>query len=307
MHPRQHLPAAALALGRRQAGILTRKNLLEVGLTPQVIRRLSDGWHPLGRGLYCLTPPTWDSAVWAGLVKAGATGAVGGLAAARLHGWTHEEPDGITIWHGRRMEPLAVGKWTVTFRQGHRRGRGEASRTSPEETLLDGACETSADGIIHLLARAFAKGHTTPHRVLAQMEERTRQAHRRTIREACQQGMAGIESVLEWRFLTAVEQAHGLPVGVRQVWTSADGRVDVMHGEFGLIIELDGRIFHAEGKRDRRRDNRNVLRHNAKTLRYGWDEVLNDPCGVAAEIAAFLHAHGWNGDIRPCKRCRPDR
>ena len=132
MHPRQQLPAAATSLARAQGDVLSRVILLEMGLTPQVIRRLSADWHSLGRGLFCLRPPTWDSAAWAGVVHAGHAGVVGGLAAAHLYGWATDKPDVITIWHPHRLAPLPIGRWLVNFRQGSRRGRGELSRTNPE-------------------------------------------------------------------------------------------------------------------------------------------------------------------------------
>jgi hypothetical protein len=54
----------------------------------------------------------------------------------------------------------------------------------------------------------------------------------------------------------------------------------------------------------RRRDNRSTVSGKA-TLRYGHAEVFGDPCGVAAEVAAVLQAHGWAGQMRRCgPECR---
>jgi very-short-patch-repair endonuclease len=78
-----------------------------------------------------------------------------------------------------------------------------------------------------------------------------------------------------------------------------------MFVEFGLIVELDGQEAHPTGDafRDRRRDNQ-VTVSGRRTLRYGWREVSQDPCGVAAEVAAVLTILGWTGNPHPCgPRC----
>jgi hypothetical protein len=51
--------------------------------------------------------------------------------------------------------------------------------------------------------------------------------------------------------------------------------------------------------RDRARDNV-VTVSGRRTLRYGWREVTDDPCGVAAEVAAVLQDLGWTGSPRRC-------
>jgi hypothetical protein len=35
-------------------------------------------------------------------------------------------------------------------------------------------------------------------------------------------------------------------------------------------------------------------------LRYGWRDVVGDPCGVAAQVAVLLTARGWSGTPQPC-------
>ncbi|WP_375425225.1 hypothetical protein [uncultured Friedmanniella sp.] len=51
-----------------------------------------------------------------------------------------------------------------------------------------------------------------------------------------------------------------------------------------------------------REDNRFVLAAVA-TLRYGWFDVLDHPCLVAAQVAAALRALGWSGLLGRCNRC----
>jgi hypothetical protein len=78
--------------------------------------------------------------------------------------------------------------------------------------------------------------------------------------------------------------------------------------EYRLHVELDGRLGHdraAEVWRDYRRDNRSeVLR--LRHLRYGWADMIDRECQVAAEQAEILRQQGWTGRFRPCPKCPSD-
>ena len=82
--------------------------------------------------------------------------------------------------------------------------------------------------------------------------------------DALQSAGMGLESVLEVRWAD-LEKAHGLPIGRRQAKVTQFGQVqfqDVSYDDYGLVVELDGRIGHEDTRgrlRDMRRDNRNVL------------------------------------------------
>lgn len=304
MHPRQSLPPAAVSLAANQHDTISYSQLRGSGLNEKVIRRMSKDWHRFGRGVYCLSTPTWLSAAWAGLLVGGDGAATGGLAAAHLYGWVPREPAGITVWTDVRTDPWRIDDWQLRFRRGTRATRGHVRRTPPEETLLDAADEGSTDTILHLLTRAFTERHTTPERVLQRMNERSRQRHRQKITQACHQGMEGVESILEWRYLTQIEQAHRLPTASRQVRLIGSSRCDVFYEPNGVIVELDGRLGHLEDFRDHRRDNRNALEYGALTLRYGSQDIFHAPCSIAAEIAQALAGRGWHGSLRTCRSCK---
>jgi len=119
--------------------------------------------------------------------------------------------------------------------------------------------------------------------------------------------VSGAHSVLEHGYLTRVERPHGLPQLIRQVErTSARGkeRRDGEYDEFGLVVELDGRLNHdswAAGNRDSSRDLDDLATGRAVArLRYG--QVFGEPCRTADLIGRALMARGWLG--RP-KRCGP--
>ena len=68
-------------------------------------------------------------------------------------------------------------------------------------------------------------------------------------------------------------------------------------------IELDGRVVHRPVLvqwGDVSRDNMAAMR-GEMTLRYGWDQVRNQPCRVAFEVATVLRARGWEGRPKPCR------
>lgn len=109
-----------------------------------------------------------------------------------------------------------------------------------------------------------------------------------------------------WRsdYARDVERGHGLPRAVRQSGPSRRYRSDVWYRDFGVIVELDGRLHHqglaAFG--DMSRDNLHRLRGSI-TLRFGWAHVAGEPCLVARQVAAALSAGGWNGSLTRCQRC----
>ena len=125
----------------------------------------------------------------------------------------------------------------------------------------------------------------------------------------------GVQSVLEYRYATDVEDAHGLPRARRQSPVIVDGRTlfeDCDYSDHGvpLIVRLDGRRAHAMAEvafRDRRRDNAAELQGRPRLV-YGFDEVTKNPCVVAREVATVLVREGG---IRPgentCGACEWSR
>jgi hypothetical protein len=117
----------------------------------------------------------------------------------------------------------------------------------------------------------------------------------------------GVASPLEQRYLRDVERAHGLPRASRNTpRIGPDGRIyrDAHYEDWGVVAELDGRGAHpVEGSfRDWRRDNAATLAE-LPTLRYGWVDVVTEPCAVAWQMAQMLQRRGWTGQFRRCPRC----
>ena len=115
---------------------------------------------------------------------------------------------------------------------------------------------------------------------------------------------AGTRSVLEQRYLRQVEQAHGLPVGVRQVREgTASGTVhrDIRYAAQRALVELDGAFGHRDAVdrwADLQRDLDAPLDDHL-TLRAGWAQVL-EPCRLAQVVATVLRGRGWTGRPKAC-------
>jgi hypothetical protein len=120
---------------------------------------------------------------------------------------------------------------------------------------------------------------------------------------------SGVHSILEYRFVNRVERPHGPPAGTRQRLArrgSLTQYSDVAYEDYAALVELDGRAAHPESSRDldTRRDNANVA-DGWVTLRYGWIEVSERSCEVAAQLALTLRRRGWPGALRRCSAtCR---
>jgi hypothetical protein len=175
-----------------------------------------------------------------------------------------------------------------------------------EDTVLELAAGASPREVVHLVTRAVQLRRTRASRLATALADRPRHPQRRLMHDLLGDVAAGAESPLELTYLRDVERAHDLPEGHRQ--RSRRGLPylsDVGYDEWSLLVELDGRLGHeGEGRfRDMDRDNRFALAA-LLTLRYGWVDVLDRPCEVAAQVAAVLIRHGWPGLPNRCPRCR---
>ncbi len=293
-----------------QGGVLTAGQAAELGLgRPSLSRLIRSGrWRRLGPSLVFVhdVVPSWEALAWGGVLLAGPTARVGGLAAAYLHGLCADPPDRIVIMvPGRQLGARAP--WVFRReRIGARSARspGDPPRLTVEDTVLD-LC-TDPRATIHWVTSAVQRRRTTPRRLREALAARDRVTQRRLLSDLLEDVREGAQSPLEVSYLRDVERAHGLPRGRRQLRRGrARAHHDLGYREFGLIVELDGQLGHVgEGRfRDLRRDNA-ALVDGYSTLRYGWSDVTEDPCRVARQVAEILLRRGWPGLPTSCPRCR---
>ena len=74
---------------------------------------------------------------------------------------------------------------------------------------------------------------------------------------------------------------------------------------FGLVVELDGRLF-PDGARARDLDldrDLDAALDGLLTVRLGWGQVHVRPCATAARLARLLRRRGRAGTPRDCHSC----
>jgi hypothetical protein len=300
------LPDSLRLRAHAQGGVLTAAQLTAAGVSRAVIRGLTGrGRVHIAHGILCFRRPTWESLLWSGLLRGGAGAVAGAEAATHLNGITRREPGHIVIWLPRtsRRVRFAFEGWSIEYRVGDRPAVGKPPRLPPAASLVDYARDATEDELIHAVATGISRGLLSPDEVIRAFVEPARVRHRAAVLLLTSTAGEGIESILEWRYLWHVERAHRLPAMVRQDRRLAGARFDGTYPDHGLVVELDGREFH-DTAQDRLRDNRTMLNLGWTTLRYGWSDVLNEPCRVANEVGFALQQRGWEGRAVTCPRCR---
>ncbi len=182
-------------------------------------------------------------------------------------------------------------------------------RLEPAVLLLASArWRTGGEGaVVALLSDVCQQRRTTPARLAAQLDDLACLPGRSFLRAVLQDVGSGAFSLLEHRYLSRVERAHGLPRGQRQVRFGDGQRTgfrDVHYPDQRCLIELDGRLGHewavdqwADLERDLAAATGDLL-----TTRLGWGAV-SDACRLAPKVGALLQARGWVGEPTRCRRC----
>jgi very-short-patch-repair endonuclease len=312
MHARQPVPELLVQLASLQAGVVSREQALGHGVLPNVLKRLvrTGSWERLSSGIYTLAPGrvSWEGLAWAGVLIGGDHTRLGGRAAWHLHGLADSPPDTISLLvPATRDAPQVQGPWAFKReRPGVRPARtvGSPPRLGVEDTLLDLLAEASHEEVVHLVTAAVQQRRTDARRLRAALSRRRLVPHRGLLTDLLAEVEAGVRSPLERSYLRDVERAHGLPVGRRQA-SRRNTETDVLYEDYGLLVELDGRLGHdGLGRfRDMRRDNV-ATTDGLATLRYGHRDVYGEPCAVAWQVADNLTLRGWTGLLTRCPRCR---
>ena len=174
-----------------------------------------------------------------------------------------------------------------------------------EEAVLDVTASAARprDAVTPVL-RATQRRITTAARLRERLGARRAHPWRRLLTGVLSEVVDGVTSMLEREYLHAVERPHGLPRGRRQVRAGDSRRRryrDVRYERWRLVVELDGAEAHLDEERlrDMERDNSIVLAHDSP-LQYGWVDVADAPCRVAAQVAHALADRGWTGRPTAC-------
>ena len=310
-HPAMHPALAPLLVD--QAGVISRAQVLAAGLAPRDLARLVRRREltPMHPGVYVdhTGEPTFLQRCWAGVLLywPAALAAETAMRAtegpgSRRPGW----PIQLAVHRGRRLEPPAG----LTVLRTDRLDEQVLWNLGPprmryEEAAIDVAAAAASDfSALDALSRAVQSRRTTARHMLVAARGRTRLSRRDWIESVLADVAAGVCSVLEHGYLHRVERAHGLSDPQRQVVDRLGaGSVyrDVVY-PCGLVVELDGRLFHdTTSQRDRDFDrDLDAAAGGARTVRLSYGQVFERPCWTSVRVARVLRRHGWSGTPVPC-------
>jgi hypothetical protein len=285
--------AAIGRIANRSHGVVTRKELLSSGITPEQIRvRLRRGTLlPVYPGVYRVghASPSLEARSLAAVRSCGDWAMLCGLAAAHL--WR------LTKGSAPPPEVLARSKRRVDGVTTHRARRGDTRDaticrgipvTTVQRTLVDLAAVVPDDVLARACHEAEVIHRTTPEQVEAVLARRPSSAGAGALRRILRGEVRVILSKLEGQFLARLEEA-GLPLPLTNRPT-AGRRVDCRWPAHRLTVELDGYRYHHSRyawERDRRRE-REARTRGDEFRRYSYGDVFEDPRFMLAELRALL-------------------
>ena len=288
-------------LAQRQHQVFSREQAVDLGASAGMLQhRLRSGrWERVLSGVYGLPGgrPSSMRDLWISHLGTGPSSVVSHESAAALHGF-------VGFPRGRRILTVDHSSWhriPDTFvHQISDLVAADCSEiwglpiTRPARTFVDLAATTSGMRLASALDDAAARGVVSVvdvARVLLRVARPGKPGVRK-LKLVLRDRMAGFipaESELERRFFAVVERA-GLPAPKRQFTLPGrlgqTGRVDAAYPDQRVIIELDGRRWHTrinDVKRDRQWDNQ-AASAGWVTLRFLWEDVVNDPDHVVAVL-----------------------
>jgi very-short-patch-repair endonuclease len=283
-----------LALAARQHGVVTRAQLIDLGMSPEAIkhrvqrRRL----HPVHRGVYAVGRPqlTRHGVLTAAVLSCGPGAALSHDAAGEVLGIRKRRtgPIEVTIPGAeRRRAGISV----------HRRPLPDADVThchgipvtSVVRTLLDLAQRLSRNELEAAVNEADKLDLIDPERLRAALDGRGRQRGVAALRALLDRHtLTLMDSELERRFLPLARRA-GLPAPLTQRHVNGF-RVDFYWPDLGLVVETDGLRYHrtpAQQAMDRRRDQAHAAA-GLTALRFTHGQIAWEPEQVAATLIAVV-------------------
>lgn len=298
-----HIDVAIAERARKQLGLLTTAQLIELGVTRAMRRtRLGDGrLIRVSPNVYRLPafPVSWHQQVLAAVLEGGLHAAAAFMAAAALSGFDGIGTGAVEIIVPRNRRPVGIkGRvhWTIDFRPGDITRAGLIPCTSPERTLVDIAPRLTRSYLEQAVDGAARDGLIDAARLVRRIEAEAAPGWRRldvlldVLRGA--RLTAETESWLESRTMR-IFMAAGLPVPRVQVEFDDAGRVirvDFFFEDAKLVVEVLGHRTHST----RRQLAADAERRAALTLRgyevieFTYDHVRYRPGYVSTTTASHL-------------------
>jgi very-short-patch-repair endonuclease len=279
-------------IAARQHGVVSRAQLLAVGVGPHAIkyRVAHNRLHRLHNGVYAVgfIPAT-------PLPRAMAAVLAGGPQAVLSH------RSAAALWElGRWTMPLELTAPAKRARRGIHCHKSVLSRedtttnhglpvTTPARTLVDLADVLDDRALTRATNEAQVRGLVTAEQIAEQVSRSPGRRAQTRLSLHLPGHNAPTRSVLEDRFLELLRE-HGLPApAVNQRVHGHE--VDALWLRQKLIVELDGRAFHDHAdafEHDRARD-ATLLAAGYRVMRITWARLRQDPAAEAATLRALLY------------------
>lgn len=302
---------------RRQDGVIARSQAADLDQSPSDIRRKlrRRDWTAATPGVYVAHtgPLTWSQRAWVAVLHAWPA-ALSHTSAIHASG-SGPRPDGpihVAIDAERRV---IADHGIVVHRVAGLDDRALWTTSPPrmriEEAVLDVASSaTSPERAVACVSDAVQSRATTADRLLDALAGRPRIRRRDFLHDVLVDVRDGTCSVLEYHYLTKIERRHRLPKPIRQSRTTVGrhGFRDLEYAEWGVIVELDGRMAHDNATardHDMERDLDAAVDADSLTLRLGYRQVVGRPCQTTHKIARALQHRGWQGNPTLCPDCPP--
>jgi very-short-patch-repair endonuclease len=297
------IDAAIAERAGQQLGLITHAQLEEIGCSRQMRRtRISDRrLIPIAHRVLRLagSPCTWEQALLAATLEAGAAAVVSHMSAAALWGFADLRRGAIEL-----SIPLAHCP-RLTRGRLHRvdqlisldvSQRSPFALTTPERTLIDIASRLSHRRLELILDSAARDGLLTAGSA-ADALARLRASGRHGIKRLAEvvgdpASHLRTDSWLERRTLQLI-RAAGLPTPCTQRWeatSSGPARVDLLYEAERLVVEIDGHATHSTRRQrqaDAEREAALVLR-GWRVIRFTYEDVTERPAYVVDTIRRHL-------------------
>ena len=280
--------AAIWALVHAQHGVISRRQLLDFGLSTAAIRhRIDEGrLHPVARGVYAVGRPdlTRPGGWMAAILSCGRFACLSHFSAAALWGLIERE----------RCIEISLPSNVYRKRPGlliHRRASLPAVRrervpvTDVVTTIVDIAPHLTRHELEAVIREADKRNYVDPDRLRAELDELPRRPGIRKARTTLDRRTFRLtDSELERRYLPISDRA-GLMRPLTQQIVNGE-RVDFHYPDLKLVVETDGLRYHRtpqQQARDLVRDQKH-LAAGCTPLRFTHDQIRHDPDYVEATL-----------------------
>ncbi len=289
------------ALARRQHWVVTRAQLLGLGMGAKAIRhRLQTGrLHRVRRGVYAVGRPEIDSrGRWmAAVLACGPHALLSHHSAAALLGIREERlgpihvvvPDFVVRRHPgirvhRRAGLLSPGEWSERWP-----ARGTVSRipvTGPVPTLVDLAASLPVIEVGAAVNEASQRDLVDPDSLREALDAILDRPGASRLRRLLDRDTFVLTTTRLEQHFVPLAHAAGLPLPQTQVWLNGH-RVDFYWPDLGLVVEADSLRYHrtaAKQTADNRRDQDHIAA-GLMPLHFSHWQVCHDPAHVRKMLA----------------------